>query len=318
MNSGGAGGPPGWGNPPGGGGGYGQPPGGQPGYGQPQQQQGWGQPQQQQQPGFPQQQQPGGFPQQQQPGYGQPQQQPYGQPPQQPGYGQPQQQQYGQPAQPPGGQPGYGQPQQQPGQFGGPQPGGQPGYGQSQQGAPGGYGQQPGQYGQQPQPGYGQQQGQFGGQDMNQALQGFQANLQAGGGKPRTRNAVMTLLIPFAIIVGANILTTILVMVTGVYALGYLGQLCVLAGSALIIYQFYQMANEVKYVTKNPAFNWWPILIPIYGLIWLLTILPAEVTKAKQMVGAQEPTRSLVVYFFLSLYALAADVNDIAARMPPG
>ena len=153
---------------------------------------------------------------------------------------------------------------------------------------------------------------------MNQALQGFQANLQAGGGKPRTRNAVMTLVIPLAIIVGGNILTTILVMVTGVYALGYVGQLCALAGSALAVYQFYQMANEVKYVTKNPDFNWWPILIPIYNIIWILTILPAEVTKAKQMVGAQEPTRNLVLYFFLGLFALASDVNDIAARMPPG
>ncbi|HEX7666292.1 MAG TPA: hypothetical protein VF407_17320 [Polyangiaceae bacterium] len=325
MNSGGAGGPPGWGQPPGGGG-YGGPP-GQPQ--QPGQQGGWGQPQQPgQQPGYGQpQQQPGQYGQpQQQPGYGQPQQQPGfpapGQPGGQPGYGQPQQQpgQYGQPQQP---QPGYGQPQQQPGQYGQPQqqPGGygqpqqQPGqYGQPQQG----YGQQPGQYGQ-PQQGYGQQPGDYGqGQNMNQAIAGFQQNLQAGGGKPRMRNALMTLLIPLGISIGGSIVFSIVAGITEIYALAYLGQLCSLAGGALAIYQFYQMVNEIKWVTKDESLQWWPIIVPIYNIIWVLTILPQHVTKAKQMVGAQQPTRGIVVYFFISLYALAADLNDIAARLPPG
>ncbi len=153
---------------------------------------------------------------------------------------------------------------------------------------------------------------------MNQALAGFQANLQAGGGKPRMRNALMTLLIPLGISLGGTIVFSIVAGITNIYSLMYLGQLCALAGGVLAIYQFYQMVNEVKWVTKDESLQFWPIIIPIYNLIWILTILPVHVTKAKQMVGAQQPTRSLVVYFFLSLYALAADVNDIAARLPPG
>jgi hypothetical protein len=34
--------------------------------------------------------------------------------------------------------------------------------------------------------------------------------------------------------------------------------------------------------------------------------------KAKQMRGVQQPARGFIVYFFLFLYAFAADLNDIA------
>jgi len=45
-------------------------------------------------------------------------------------------------------------------------------------------------------------------------------------------------------------------------------------------------------------------------------LVQAEVAKAKQAVNAQEPPRGIVVYIFLWLYALAADLNDIAKAMP--
>jgi hypothetical protein len=48
--------------------------------------------------------------------------------------------------------------------------------------------------------------------------------------------------------------------------------------------------------------------------MWVL--VPNEVAKAKQMVGAQAPTRNIVLYIFFWLYALAADLNDIASVMP--
>lgn len=140
--------------------------------------------------------------------------------------------------------------------------------------------------------------------------------MQGGGGRPRQRNALMTFLIPFGIIVVSQILGSILAHIIGILAL--IGALGSLVGGVLLLYVWMQMANELKSVTKNPAFNWWPILIPIYGIIYLITQVPAEVTKAKQMVGAQQPTRPVVLYFFLPHFALASDLNDIAARMPPG
>ncbi|MBX3260677.1 MAG: hypothetical protein KF782_13370 [Labilithrix sp.] len=204
---------------------------------------------------------------------------------------------------------GYGQPQQpQPGGYGQP-PSGQPGgYGQPQQ--PGGYGQpqQPGGYGQ-PQPGGGfggAMQGAFG--QMGQM--GFGA--APGGAKPTVRNPVMTLLLPFGIIVVGNILATILVMVTEVGALGLIGNLFALAGGIVAILSIIKMTNELKTVTGNASFAWWPAIIPFYQYYWMWVMVPAEMAKAKQMRGIQKPPRGFVVYFFFFLYAYAADLNDIA------
>jgi hypothetical protein len=156
---------------------------------------------------------------------------------------------------------------------------------------------------------------------MNQAMQGFQQGLATGGKRPKMRNALMTMLIPYGLIIGANILTNIVVMVLPASLAGILSlvfSLLSLVGSVLALIQIYQMLNEIKSVTKNESFNWWFIFIPIYSIIWLLTTVRQEIGKAKQMVGAPQPVRSGVAYFFLALWAMASDVNDIAARMPPG
>ena len=84
-----------------------------------------------------------------------------------------------------------------------------------------------------------------------------------------------------------------------------------LVGAVLLVYIWMQMANELKNVTKNPAFNWWPILIPFYSMYWAWMIIPAEVAKAKQMLGVQQAPRSLVLYIFLWPFALASDLNDM-------
>jgi len=285
-----------------------QPPGGNypPGYppaggypGQQPQQGGYGQPQQ---PGYA---QPGAQPQQG--GYGQPQQGGYGQPqqPQQGGYGQPPAAQpggYGQPPGP-GGQPGgYGQPAGgQPGGYG--QPGGQPGYGQPQGGQPG--------YGQQPGGGFGgAMQGAFG--QMQQGMPGMGFGAAPGGAKPTVRNAVMTLLLPAVVAIGGNILATILVVATEIGALSFIGSLASLAGGILAVLSIIKMTNELKTVTGNASFAWWPAIIPFYQYYWMWVMVPAEMAKAKQMRGIQKPARGFVVYFFLFLYAYAADLNDIA------
>jgi hypothetical protein len=262
------------------------------------------------------------------PGYGAPVQggDPYGAPqgmqPQQ-GYGQqPQQQQYGQPQQ--YGQQGPETAQQQP--YGQPPPnqyGGAPNYGQPQQNP---YGQPQGMAP------YGQPQGmQQGMQQMQQGMQPMQGmgiqppgpmlgTLQSAGqgSAPTRRNALMTFLMPMICFFGGAILATImgiLAGVTGVGALGLVGSLFYLVGflgaaffglSATI-----KMVNEVKSVTKNAAFAWWPVLVPFYNYYWLWLMVPAEVKRAKQMMGVQAPPRGIVVYVFLWLYALASDINDM-------
>jgi hypothetical protein len=169
-------------------------------------------------------------------------------------------------------------------------------------------------YGQSPQDQVPQNAAQFGA-----AMQGFQSGL-AGGGRPKTRNPVMTFLVPIGIIILGNIIRTVLAIILPVnlMAISNIGGLVSLVGSIVTILAWKAMADELKSVTKNPAFSWWPIIIPIYNIIYLFTMVPPEVTRAKQMVGAPQPTRPPILYFFLPLYAMAADINDIAARMPPG
>jgi len=249
--------------------------------------------------------------------YGQPPPPAYGQPPAQPGYGQPQ-----------GAPPGYGQPQGAPPAYGQPQ-GGAPGYGQPQgappgygqpQGAPPGYGQQPGfnqqaqQFNQQMNQGFNQM-----GNQMGQAMQGIPGvggamgamGLSGGSGRPTRRNAIMTMLLPVGVNIGGTILSSILAAAI-TPELGMLSLLTSLVAAVLGIMAYMKMTNELKSVTQNAAFAWWPIFIPFYNLYWMLILLPAEVTKAKQMLGVQQPTRNIVIYFFFNLYAFAADLNDMA------
>jgi hypothetical protein len=212
---------------------------------------------------------------------------------------------------PPGGAPPYGAPQ------GGPPPYGAPAqapYGAPQDpygGAPNPYGQPPQQAG-----GWGQQQtpapmmpyGQAPGGAMQ--VPGIGTLQSAGvGTQPTRRNALMTFLVPALVMFGGIVLGLIL---SFVYApLGLLAVLFVLAGSVMYLLSAIKMVNELKSVTKNAAFPWWPIFIPVYSIYWLWFLVPAEVTKAKQMIGAQIPPRSIVLYIFLWHFALASDINDM-------
>jgi hypothetical protein len=134
----------------------------------------------------------------------------------------------------------------------------------------------------------------------------------AGGNRPTLRNPIMTLLIPVAASVVGNIVGSVLVSITEIGALGLVGSLISLVGAVLGLISVIKMTNELKGVTGNAGFAWWPIFIPIYGIYWSCIMVPAEMAKAKQMRGVQNPPRGLVVYLFLFLYAFAADLNDIA------
>jgi hypothetical protein len=126
---------------------------------------------------------------------------------------------------------------------------------------------------------------------------------------PVRRNALMAFLIPLGFWVAGSVLGAVLAMT--LHGLLFLGQLVSLAGSLWYLLQAITMANEVKAVTRNDSFAWWPIFVPIYNLYWLWLLVPQEVSKAKQLLGVQRSTRSIVLYIFLWPYALAADINDM-------
>jgi hypothetical protein len=248
---------------------------------------------------------------------------PYGQPPPGAPYGTPQQ---GSPY----GVPGQAYGQQAPPAGYGPPPG-QPGYGSQQ----GGYGQPPQGYGQPPAGGYGQPA--YGPPPGAQALAGqaygaIQADfgqagvalgISPGALKPTVRNPLMTLLLPVILVFGsmvvsigasvAGAMTDNAVIALGGSAISGVG---FLIGAVLGFISMVRMLGELKAVTKSEALAWWGLLIPLYHLYVVLIIVPGEMTKAKQAYRVQEPTRNVVLYWLLTLYAFAADLNDLARAMP--
>jgi hypothetical protein len=148
---------------------------------------------------------------------------------------------------------------------------------------------------------------------MGGALQqGFGGVGAPSGGRPTVRNALVVFLIPVAASVIGNIVASVLVSITEIGALALVGSLISLVGAVFALVSIIKMTNELKAVTGNAGFAWWPIFIPIYSIYWAWIMVPAEMAKAKQMRGVQTPPRGIVVYIFLFLYAFAADLNDIA------
>jgi hypothetical protein len=130
------------------------------------------------------------------------------------------------------------------------------------------------------------------------------------GPGPRRRNALMTWLLPMAVMFGGFVLAIILAFVSA--SLASLGSLVILGGIGWYVFLAIQMANELKSVTRNPAFAWWPMFVPFYNIYWRWFLVPQEVARAKQMVGVQSPVRSIVLYIFLWSFAFASDLNDLA------
>jgi hypothetical protein len=147
-----------------------------------------------------------------------------------------------------------------------------------------------------------------------QAAGQFVGTLSSAGtpGKgPTKRNALMVMILPYAVIVGCNLVFGILARILDSAIIGMIGSLAALAGVGLIFYYAIKMTNELKAVTQNANLAWWPMLIPGYNVYWMWFTIPAEVARAKQMLGVQTPPRSLVLYIFLWLFAFASDINDM-------
>ena len=149
------------------------------------------------------------------------------------------------------------------------------------------------------------------GQPQGAPLVGTMPSQGVKSSGPTRRNALMTLLLPLAVIVGGEIVFGILAALTGIYALVSLGLVCALGGLAWFLMITIKMAGEVKAVTQNQAFAWWPILVPFYGMYWAWIVVPQEVAKAKHILGVQQPVRPIVLYIFLWHFAFASDINDM-------
>jgi hypothetical protein len=129
---------------------------------------------------------------------------------------------------------------------------------------------------------------------------------------PTRRNALMTMLMPFGVGVGVVVLGFILTIITGSVLISLVQMLLVLGIFVwFLLTAVIPMVNELKFVTRNESLAWWPFFVPFYGFYWMWIIIPQEVAKAKQMLGVQQPPRSIVHYIFLWPFALASDINDM-------
>jgi hypothetical protein len=142
---------------------------------------------------------------------------------------------------------------------------------------------------------------------------GAMRSLDAASAGPQERNALMTWLLPFVVIFGGVILSTILSLVS--MTLGSLAYvLFVLGGATWYLILAIQMAIELKAVTQSEDFAWWPALVPFFNLYWAWVLVPQEVAKAKQRMRLQMPTRPMVLYVVVWHFALASDLNDMVRR----
>jgi zinc-ribbon domain len=206
------------------------------------------------------------------------------------------------PPPPPGGPSGLG-----PG-FGGPPPYGAPlpsaygggdAYGQPQ--APAGYGQPyPGQ------PGPGQAVVPY----VSGPMVGTLKSQGAGTTGPSRRNALLTLLLPAAVIFGGVILSVILAFTISP-ALAPFAALFMLGGGIWYLLLGVQMVNELKAVTRSEELAWWPLIVPVYNIYFMWFVVPQEVGKAKQLIGVRQPPQPILLYIFLWHFAFASDLNDM-------
>ena len=123
---------------------------------------------------------------------------------------------------------------------------------------------------------------------------------------PTKRNALMTWLIPTLCFVAAPPLGNFL----GTTAFRFAPTAAIICGVFLAGGFLAGMVKELNSVTGGKLV-YWHFFIPLYGLYWAAALVPAEMAKAKQKAG-KAPPRVGIAYLFVCLYALAADLNDLA------
>ncbi len=127
---------------------------------------------------------------------------------------------------------------------------------------------------------------------------------------PTRRNALLTILLPAALMMGGMILSIVLAFAVSP-GLGSLGGLFVLAGGIWYLFLAVQMLAELKAVTRSEELAWWPLIVPFYQLYFMWVVVPKEVAKAKQTLGANANPQPVLLYVFLWHFALASDLNDM-------
>jgi hypothetical protein len=184
-----------------------------------------------------------------------------------------------------------------------------------------GYGQQPGcpppgppaTYGQ---PGYGPPAGGFGG-----PAQGAFGPMQlaavpyagaTGAVRPTARNAFVCGVLPLLVAFAGTTVFALLAALLEVGPLVLVAQAIQLGCSIWFLFNMMRGLHEMRSAAQNTRFPRWPVFIPIYSIIYWVSMVPAEVRKAKQMRGVAPTSRNIALYFLFPVVALQGDLNDLA------
>ena len=143
--------------------------------------------------------------------------------------------------------------------------------------------------------------------DLAQA--GVALGVTPGTLKPTVRNPLMTLLLPTILVVGGIILSIVCGRRRRSAEFGGASAsraarspgIAELAGCFFFFISAVKMMGELKAVTKAETLAWWGLLIPFYSLYVILVVIPGEMTKAKQWLRVQEPTRNVLLYWLIFL-----------------
>jgi hypothetical protein len=133
------------------------------------------------------------------------------------------------------------------------------------------------------------------------------------GAKPTMRNAFVVGILPEIVMFVVPPIFATIAGIVEIAPIAYIGNLVNLAALVWWILNMMKCLDEMRNAANNPGFPRWPVFIPIYNLIYWLTMVPKEVQKAKQMRGMQPTSRNIVMYFLFPVFALQGDLNDLAA-----
>src|SRR4051794_10003291 len=98
----------------------------------------------------------------------------------------------------------------------------------------------------------------------------------AGGfAKPKVRNAMIGLAPLVCMILG-----------NGLASVTSLASLLSLVGVVVYFALVVPMVGELNAITGG-SLAWWPVFIPIYNIIWAVSMVPGEVRKAKERAGSK-------------------------------
>lgn len=145
------------------------------------------------------------------------------------------------------------------------------------------------------------------------------------GPPPRPRSPMKVLLVPVAIIMAGvigSVLFSVIAAVADVPAIALIGSLCYLGslvGVVLALIWIWGMLSDLKRFTGDQTFAPWWLIVPCLQYYFMWLVVPKQVGMAKQIARCGNPLpRSIVVYFLLFPYALAADIADIVTATGGG